>query len=464
MTQNMFEQVVGADILIVDDTPDNIRFLSSLLAKKGYKVRKALNGQMALIAAKTLTPDLILLDINMPEMDGYEVCRRLKADEVTCSIPVIFLSAWDAPEDKVKAFQAGGIDYITKPFQFAEVLMRIENQLTLRNLQKQLQVQNSQLKQAIAIMNHSHLELIHQETASYLSRLAIGMAHGLGQPLTQLSNYLSVIQQALPTLKQRLLASQGESAAGELPDRFPNRFPDQFPDQFPNQATVGAIDATSVLSSLDRVTQGMQTNANCMQAILLALHSLAKCNTAELRSIDIHQAIDRMLLLLQPFFMEPGAAQTPGLVKDYGVLPSVTCYVNLFDQVLFSLLSQAIDGLTFRSSQVETGAFQPTLRIKTELSDRETVLIHIQDNSTQDNGTAAPARSSESLNSLPPAFLDQPDRPSGELSGLPIGILICQQIVEETHQGRFTHRTSKHGSEFIVEMPVQFRVYGKDEG
>lgn len=117
MMQNPVEQVAGADILIVDDTPDNIRFLSSLLVKKGYKVRKALNGHMALIAARTLTPDLILLDINMPEMDGYEVCRRLKQDEAIASIPVIFLSAWDAAEDKAKAFQQAALT--TSPSLFS---------------------------------------------------------------------------------------------------------------------------------------------------------------------------------------------------------------------------------------------------------------------------------------------------------------------------------------------------------
>ncbi|HEY9298511.1 MAG TPA: response regulator, partial [Phormidium sp.] len=116
-----------ADILIVDDTPDNIRFLSSLLLDKGYNVRKSINGQMALTAVKTLQPDLILLDINMSGMNGYEVYERLKEDTETSSVPVIFLSALDDVLDKVKAFQVGGVDYITKPFQIEEVLARIQN-------------------------------------------------------------------------------------------------------------------------------------------------------------------------------------------------------------------------------------------------------------------------------------------------------------------------------------------------
>ena len=111
----------STDILVVDDKPDNIRFLSNMLGSQGYNVRKALNGQMALTAVKTVSPDLILLDISMPELDGYEVCKHLKLDAKTSSIPVIFLTALDAVLDKVKAFQVGGVDYITKPFQFEEV-------------------------------------------------------------------------------------------------------------------------------------------------------------------------------------------------------------------------------------------------------------------------------------------------------------------------------------------------------
>jgi PleD family two-component response regulator len=142
-----------ADILIVDDVPDNIRTLSTLLTNKGYNVRKALSGHMALFAIKNLRPDLILLDINMPGMNGYEVCRHLKGDVQTSSIPIIFLSAWDDIEDKVKAFQVGGADYITKPFQLEEVLVRVQNQLTIRTLQTQLQSQTLQLQQALKISN-----------------------------------------------------------------------------------------------------------------------------------------------------------------------------------------------------------------------------------------------------------------------------------------------------------------------
>lgn len=127
------------NILVVDDTPDSLRLLVGILSEQGYKVRAAPNGRLALSAAQKLPPDLILLDINMPEMDGYEVCRRFKADERTSHIPVIFLSAWSDVFDKVKAFAVGGVDYITKPFQIEEAIARIKTHLTICSLQTKLQ-------------------------------------------------------------------------------------------------------------------------------------------------------------------------------------------------------------------------------------------------------------------------------------------------------------------------------------
>ena len=121
-----------AMILIVDDLADNLRVLSATLAEQGYGVRCAKNGSMALRGAMAAPPDLILLDVKMPDMDGYQVCQQLKAAPATRDIPVIFMSALDDVLDKVRAFDVGGVDYITKPFQVEEVLARIKSQLALQ--------------------------------------------------------------------------------------------------------------------------------------------------------------------------------------------------------------------------------------------------------------------------------------------------------------------------------------------
>lgn len=166
------------NLLVVDDTPDNLRILSQMLTEQGYIVRKALNGTRALASVKSELPDLILLDINMPDLNGYEVCKRLKSSEVTEKVPVIFISALDEMMDKIKAFKVGGVDYITKPFQIEEVLIRVEHQLKLYRLQNQLNQYNRKLRQEVEQRKKVEKELrlsklVLQKTNKKLNTLSI---------------------------------------------------------------------------------------------------------------------------------------------------------------------------------------------------------------------------------------------------------------------------------------------------
>jgi sigma-B regulation protein RsbU (phosphoserine phosphatase) len=167
MTQNhpkrKFENSTKGDILVVDDTPANLRLLSRMLNEQGYQVRPVLDGQLALAAARAKTPDLILLDIRMPDMDGYQVCENLKAETSTKDIPIIFISALDAVQDKVKAFTVGGVDYITKPFHVEEVLARVETHLALRKLQAQLESANTKMAQELALAGEVQKSFFPQE-------------------------------------------------------------------------------------------------------------------------------------------------------------------------------------------------------------------------------------------------------------------------------------------------------------
>ena len=140
-----------ADVLVVDDTPANLRLLAGMLRDRGYRVRPVPSGKAALRAASSEAPDLILLDINMPEMNGYEVCRRLKEDENLRAIPVIFISALSETMDKVKAFGCGGVDYVTKPFQFEEVDARVETHLELKAAREALEHQNEILEEKVRL-------------------------------------------------------------------------------------------------------------------------------------------------------------------------------------------------------------------------------------------------------------------------------------------------------------------------
>jgi diguanylate cyclase (GGDEF)-like protein/PAS domain S-box-containing protein len=146
-------------ILIVDDLPDNLRVLSAALSGQGFQIRCAKSGAIALMAVQTTSPDLILLDIKMPDMDGYEVCRRLKASTTACDIPVIFLSALDDVFDKVKAFNMGGADYITKPFQVEEVLIRVKHQLSLKFAEIEIRQLEQRVKQRTDELEKINAEL-----------------------------------------------------------------------------------------------------------------------------------------------------------------------------------------------------------------------------------------------------------------------------------------------------------------
>jgi len=202
------EQIEKSSLLIVDDTPANLRLLSSMLAEEGYKVRSVINGQMALTAVKTAPPDLILLDINMPDLNGYQVCQQLKAEETIREIPVIFISALDELQDKVKAFAAGGIDYITKPFQLEEVLARVRTHLALRKTQRELEDARSELLKT----NHHLAERVQQQVSQIyssqlatifaLAKLADSRDSDTGRHLDRTSQYCRVIAGQLAELPQ----------------------------------------------------------------------------------------------------------------------------------------------------------------------------------------------------------------------------------------------------------------------
>lgn len=145
--------IQAGEILIVDDKPENLKFLMDILMKAGYRVRPASDGELALRSVKVKIPVLILLDIRMPNMDGFEVCRRLKTDETTRDIPIIFASALSDPAEKVKCFELGAVDYMVKPLNAEEVLMRVANHLSLRVMQQRLESQNLELQEVAIELN-----------------------------------------------------------------------------------------------------------------------------------------------------------------------------------------------------------------------------------------------------------------------------------------------------------------------
>ena len=146
---------VPSRILVVDDTPNNVTLLEDMLTARGYQVATATNGEEALARLAEEAPDLILLDVMMPGLDGFEVSERLRADGATRDIPVIFLTALDGTLDKVRAFSAGAVDYITKPFRSEELLARVRTHLALREARRSLEEQNARLRDEIEAHNRT---------------------------------------------------------------------------------------------------------------------------------------------------------------------------------------------------------------------------------------------------------------------------------------------------------------------
>jgi DNA-binding response OmpR family regulator len=190
-----------ASILVVDDAPANLQVLAGMLKNCGYKVRPVPSGKMALLTARIGPPDLILLDINMPEMNGYEVCEHLKADDRLAGIPVIFISALTEQMDKVKAFAIGGVDYVTKPFQMEELHARVETHLKLRRQQievKKAASEREHLNERLAHRNQELQALLqHAQRVTPLGTMAAGLAHEICNPLTVLRLSLFSIRASL---------------------------------------------------------------------------------------------------------------------------------------------------------------------------------------------------------------------------------------------------------------------------
>ncbi|NET31904.1 MAG: EAL domain-containing protein [Cyanothece sp. SIO1E1] len=204
MTSNSAD-LPNADILIIDDKLDNLRLLSMLLKNQRYKVRSVTSGAMALTAIQAAPPDLILLDINMPGMDGYEVCRRLKTIPQTAEIPVIFISASDEATDKVHAFAVGGTDYITKPFESIEVLARIENQLKLQYAKAEIRLLNAELEDRV-LKRTAQLQAANRELAREIAerkRVQEQLLHmAMHDSLTSLPNRAQFMQRLQAALKR----------------------------------------------------------------------------------------------------------------------------------------------------------------------------------------------------------------------------------------------------------------------
>ncbi|MEH2083393.1 MAG: response regulator [Nostoc sp.] len=429
------------NILVVDDTPDNLRLLSAMLTAQGFEVRKALNGKMALTACQMVLPDVILLDINMPGMDGYQVCQQLKADNKTSEVPVIFISALDDVVDKVKAFDVGGVDYIAKPFHGAEVVLRIENQINLRLLQVKLQEKNFLLQQALDNLKASQVQQIQNEKMVALGQLVAGLAHEINNPISFIYGNLQYTGQYVEDLVKMIEVYQQE-----------------YPKPTPKiQQIAKDLDLNFIIKDLQNLIGAMYRGSDRIREIVLALQHFSRHDEAEMKRVNIHEDIENTLVMLQHRLKEATDRPAIVVVKDYGNLPLVTCYASELNQVFMHLLNNAIDAIEERvknqfpeermgnqSSTPYSLLPTPQIRIHTEVTDLNLVKIAIAD-----NGIGI----EESLRSrlFDPFFTT---KPVGKGSGL--GLSISYQIIVQKHRGNISCTSAAgKGAEFVIEIPVE---------
>ncbi|MEA5523333.1 hybrid sensor histidine kinase/response regulator [Limnoraphis robusta] len=416
------------DILVVDDTPANLRLLSNMMTEYGYNVRQAISGKMALTAVKAVKPDLILLDINMPEMNGYQVCEQLKSNEETRRIPIIFLSALDDALDKVKAFQVGGVDYVTKPFQFEEIIVRIQNQLTIQSLQNQLQHQNNQLKTTLSELQVTQARLVQQEKMVGLMQLVAGIAHEINNPISFISGNLDPANEYIQDLLK-------------LIQLYRNEYPQ--PPQVIQKMTE-EIDLDFIISDLPKIIGSMKNGVHRISTIILALRIFSHLDESDIKSVNLHEGIDSTIILLQHRFKLPNGDCVLKIIKNYGKIPKITCYPSQLNQVFLNLLSNAIDAIESKLDKNPETFKNPRIWIATRLKDKETVQIIIKDNGM---GILPEVKS----RLFDPFFTT---KPVGKGSGL--GLLTSYQIVVEKHRGKLDFYSAfGEGAEFIVEIPVQ---------
>ncbi|MDY7014520.1 MAG: response regulator [Cyanobacteriota bacterium] len=459
----------SGDILIVDDEPKNLRVLSTLLSDRGYRVRQALDGPTALKAARVARPDLILLDVLMPGMGGYEVCQELKRDPLVCEIPIIFLSALDRAQDKVKGFEVGGVDYITKPFHIEEALARIDRQLTICFLQQQLLHKNKeleakneclqaeiaerqriekQLSSALDNLKRTHLELAQAEKMSSLGQLAAGVAHEINNPLNFIYANLDYVTEYSQVLLRVL----------ELYDKHCPQPPAEL------QALAREAELDFLVQDFPKVLQSMRVGAERIQELVESMSHFARIDSSQMQETDLHSTLESALLVLQTRLREQANRVAIAVQRKYETLPLVRTYPGQLNQVLVNILSNAIDALEEKLAVPELG-FSPEIEIATSVVDNDEAVNARSSSPERESKTLAQPqkwveiRICDNGDGIPPQIKDYlfdhffTTKPVGKGTGL--GLSIGYSIIVDRHQGQLRYdSTPGKGTCFLIRLPL----------
>ena len=435
-------------ILVVDDEPANLSLLKETLSETGCKIRVVTSGSRTLEIIRQQQPALILLDVAMPGIDGFETCRLIKSNPATAYIPIIFATASTETSQKVKGFSLGAADYITKPFQVEEVLARVKVQLELRQLTVSLRTRNQQLEQEISArilaeenlqqtnsklqkslqeLQETQVQLIQSEKMSSLGHLVAGIAHEINNPVNFIYGNLAHAKDYFQTLINLI-----------------HRYQTEYPQPSPTlQAYKHEIDLEFVEKDLAKLINSLHTGTERIRQTILALRNFSRLGESDMKTVDIHDGLESTLLILNSRLNSQPHRPAITIERRYDQLPLVECYPGLLNQVFMNVLANSIDAIEDRVQQ-PSEPMLGRIEIQTEVVSSNRVAIHIHD-----NGTGIPDAIQPKL--FNPFFTT---KPAGQGTGL--GLSISHRIIVEKHGGQLSYQSVPgQGTRCTIDLPRQ---------
>ncbi|MEQ8623618.1 MAG: response regulator [Vicingaceae bacterium] len=312
------------DILLVDDNSENLKVLSSILKPKGYIIRLAMSGQKAIDSIKSKSPKLILLDVQMPDMDGYETCRILKNDKKLSQIPVIFVSALSGILDKVKAFEAGAVDYIEKPFHLDEVVARVNTHLTVKR-------QQEQLEEALKKVSQTQTKLFQAEKMASLGTLSAGIAHEINNPINFVNAGAAGIELDLIDLMKVLELYEKVDLKKSQPD-ISKRM----------KELKAEIDYDFIKDNLMSTIQDIKMGASRTEEIVKGLKRFSRVDGEEMLYVDVNKEIESNVKIIKRLTKKEIKFQL-NLEKNITIIKGLPGQLNQLFMNLIMNAEQAID-------------------------------------------------------------------------------------------------------------------------
>ena len=316
-------------ILVVDDVPGNLNLLIQILKSRRYRVRPAPSGRLALESAAHLVPDLVLLDIHMPEMDGFETCRRLKRNPALRDIPVVFISALAGTEDKVKAFNAGGVDYITKPFQAEEVLARVTTHLSLQQYRRELEQKNDNLQETLARLKNAQNLLVRSEKMAALGVLVAGVAHEINNPVNFIKTSLYGLKRDFKDLSEMIAYFLADGCRSADPDAATRV-----------EEVKSRFDYDTLAREVPELIANMTEGVRRTEEIVTGLRTFSRQEEALREEIDLNGCVASALVILRNRYKNIARIN-----EDYQPLPPIFAKPGAISQVIVNILANAIDAL-----------------------------------------------------------------------------------------------------------------------